>query len=277
MVKNGNKSLAPALLFCILAMLPATGYATASFDTRDVSPLPVSTLKTSADVPQAHPADATAAQGTVSAKVYDFKALYKGLAYTDSYFGAGEDELFALNTYTSTEDTYYKEINDYLRFHPAPYDWSGTSPEDAKKLVADIDRVFTRVPALPQDIMLFRGLDLAFRGNKSYTYLEEFTDKAYFSTSTSFKVAKRFAENEDKPEAKKAVFAIYANRAGEKGILVGQGEDEVILRRGLKFKVMAKKKSSGSYELYLVQVCSAPCEKMLRKDVSSFWESFLPQ
>jgi len=263
---------ATALVFGLLALIPTASYSGASFDTQAVSAMPASSLKARADVPQPRPA-AIPAQASAS-KVYDFKALYKGLGYTDTYFGATEDELFALNTYTSTEDTYYKEINDYLRFHPAPYDWSGTSPEDAKKLVEDIDRVFTRVPALPQDLILFRGLDLAFRGNKSYTYLEEFTDKAYFSTSTSFKVAERFAEDKDKPKAKKAVLVIYSNQAGEKGILVGQGEDEVILRRGKTFKVMAKKKSGGSYEMYLVQACSASCEKTLRKDVSSFWDSF---
>lgn len=265
---------ATALVLGLLALIPSAAYSGASFDTQSASAFPASALKARTDVPQARP---SAAAQSPAARVYDFTTLYKGLGYSDAYFGATEDELFALNTYISKEDTYYREINDYLRFHPAPYDWSGTSPEDAKKLVADIDRVFTRVPALPQDLVLFRGLDLAFRGNKSYTYLEEFTEKAYFSTSTSFKVAKSFAENEEKPEAKKAVFVIYANRAGEKGILVAQGEDEVILRRGMTFKVMAKKRSGGSYELYLLQACSAPCEKTLRKDVSSFWDSFLPK
>ena len=100
------------------------------------------------------------------ARVYDFKTLYKGLGYpSPTFFGSSETELMDLDSYTSKQDAFYSEINGYLRFYPAPYDWYGTGPEDAKLIVANIDRIFTRAPALPSDLVLFRGLDLKFRAS----------------------------------------------------------------------------------------------------------------
>lgn len=78
------------------------------------------------------------------ARVYDFKQLYKSLGYPrPDYSGANETEIMDLDAYTSKYDTFYKEINGYLRFHPAPYTWYGTGPEDAKVIVENIDRIFT--------------------------------------------------------------------------------------------------------------------------------------
>ena len=211
------------------------------------------------------------------ARTYDFKTLYKYLGYpSPGYFGSSLEEIQDLETYTSKEDTYYKEVNDYLRYYPEPYTWCGTSPKAAKTMVANIDRIFRRVPALPADIMLFRGIGLGFRGNKSYEVGEEFIEKGYASTSTSFKVAEHFAapKEEDEPDSRKAVLVIYSNRAGEKGILVDQREDEVILRHGIKFRIMAKKETGKKYDLYLAQACSAPCEISVRTDVQDFWDGF---
>jgi hypothetical protein len=147
-------------------------------------------------------------------------------------------------------------------------------------MVANIDRIFTRVPALPDDLILFRGFSLKFRDNKPYQINEEFIDKGYVSTSVSFEVAEYFASGAvsgDSADSRKVVFAIYNNLPGEKGILIDQEEDEVILKHGLKFRVMAKKERVGKYELYLVQACSGPCEISLRKDAGVFWNDFNPQ
>lgn len=227
-----------------------------------------------AAIGQPRPKAAPAAAG---ARVYDFKTLYGGLGYpSPDYFGAGENEVADLETYISKEDANYREINDYLRFYPQPYDWYGIGPKDAKAMVKNIDRVFGRVPALPGDLVLFRGLDLKFHGDKGYEINEEFTDKGYVSTSASFKVARYFAieiNNNAVTSSRKAVFAIYFNPPGEKGILIDQDEDEVLLRHGMKFKVMAKKDNVKKYDLYLVQVCSGPCETLLRNDVRDFWSN----
>lgn len=226
-----------------------------------------------ADLPLPSPVSAAA-----GARTYDFKLLYRALGYpAPDYFGSNEAEVTDLDSYTSKQDAFYEEINGYLRFYPKPYDWYGTGPEDARIIVKNIDRVFGRVPPLPADLILFRGLDLKFRANKSYAVGEEFTDKGYVSTSVSFKVARYFAieiNDNETTSSRKAVFAMYMNRPGEKGILIDQGEDEVILRHGMKYKVMAKKDNVEKYDLYLVQACSGACSETLAAEVSNFWSGF---
>ena len=220
-------------------------------------------------------------RAVIGLRVYDFKQLYGSLGYPrPDFFGANETEIMDLDSYTSKSDTFYKEINGYLRFHPGPYDWYGTGPEDAKLIVENIDHIFTLVPPLPGDLALFRGVDLKFRGNKSYAINEEFVDKGYVSTSTSYKVARYFAEKGDDEEntgSKRAVFALYNNLPGDKGILIDQNEDEVILRHGLTFKVMGKRVTEEKYDLYLVQICGRPCEASMTKDVRAFWDNFKQQ
>ena len=215
------------------------------------------------------------------ARVYDFKKLYGSLGYPrPDFFGANETEIMDLDSYTSKFDSFYEEINGYLRFYPEPYDWYGTGPEDAKLIVKNIDHIFTLVPPLPGDLVLFRGVDLKFRGNKSYAAGEEFVDKGFVSTSTSYKVAKYFAEKGDKEEnvgSKRAIFALYNNLPGDKGIFIDQNEDEVILRHGMTFKVMGKKVTGEKYDFYLVQICARACEASLAKDVRAFWENFKQQ
>ena len=239
---------------------------------------------------QAPPAGRPQPVGVLSApasRVYEFKALWQGLGYPPAAglsesedavrsFGATDDEVMDLATYTSKEDTYYSEINNYLRYYPKPYDWYGIGPEEARRMVGNLDRVFTRVPALPGDVMLFRGVDLKYRASRPYALGEEFSDKGYISTSVSYKVARYFAVEIDDNEAtasRKAVYAIYLSRP-EKGILIDHAEDEVILGRGMKFKVMAKKDNVKKYDLYLVQACSGPCAASIAPAAASFWAGF---
>lgn len=214
------------------------------------------------------------------AHVYDFKSLYASLGYpSPGYFGSTEEEVMDLDTYTSKYDSFYDEINGYLRFHPAPYEWYGTGPEDARAIVARLDNVFRRAPAIPGDLILFRGLGLGWHGGKPLAQGEEFTDKGYVSTSVSYGVARYFAlemGDEEKPE-RRAVFVLYLTKPEERGILVDQGEDEVMLPRGRKFRVMARKDGALKYDLYLVQACAAVCETATRPDVSDFWSGFEPR
>ncbi len=218
----------------------------------------------------------TVKPAAAGAHVYNFKTLYRSLGYpSPHYFGSSEEEVEDLNNYTSKEDGIYEEINGYLRFYPAPYDWYGTSPESAKAIVAHVDNIFGRVPAIPADLILFRGLGLGYRADKPFYMGEEFVDKGYVSTSLSYSVARHFAieMNEEKP-TRRAIFTLYLTRSGEKGILVDQAEDEVILNRGRKFRVMAQKTGVKKYDLYLVQACAAVCETTLRGDVQNFWAAF---
>lgn len=216
---------------------------------------------------------ATAAE---AARVYDFRAVYGSLGYpSPDYFGSTEDQVMDLETYISKDDNYYGEINGYLRYYPEPYDWYGTSPESAAVMVERIDRVIERAPEVPGDMVVFRGLGLDWHGNRPFDEGEEFTDKAYVSTSLSFSVARYFAVEKD-PDAvsRRAVFAIYFTRHSEKGILVDQGEDELMLGHGRRFRVMAKKEGTEKYDLYLVQACAEECETALRQDAAAFWYHF---
>jgi len=235
----------------------------------------VSGLRASDDVLPAVSAPSSRSAAPAAYRTYDFKTLYKSLGYpSPDYFGSTGDEINDLETYTSKEDTFYKEINGYLRYYPGPYEWDGTGPEAAKVIVADIDRIFSRVPALPQDLVLFRGLGLGYHGNKPYAAGEEFTDKAYISTSASFKVAKYFAVDMDgENKDRKAIFAVYFSRPGEKGILFDQGEDEVILKHGRKFRVMAAR-DMKRYDLYLVQACADSCDTAISAPAERFWKGF---
>lgn len=208
-------------------------------------------------------------------KAYDFKDLSLELGFPDkTYFGSNEEEILDLETYTSKEDTFYKEINSYLRMHPDPYEWFGISPDRAAGIVENIDKIYLRAPALPMNLILFRGMDLKYRKNKSYRLGEEFIEKGYASTTTSLKVAHYFATiiHED-ALSKKAIFVLYQNQADQKGILIDQEEDEVILNRGQKFRVM-KIKKNRTYETYLVQICKKICEQKMNFDIKRFWSSF---
>lgn len=262
---------APA--FLLAAIFPAAA-AAVSFDSPARSLALSELVGGMGYAPVSAPAPVLAAR-PAGARVYDFKTLYANLGYpSPDYFGSNEQTIQDIESYISKEDTFYSEINGYLRFYPAPYDWCGTGPEDAKLIVKNIDGIFRKAPALPADLVLFRGISLKYRGNKPYPAGEEFTDKGYASTSTSFKVANYFATEmaEDSAGERKAILVLYFDKA-EKGILIDQNEDEVILKHGSKFRVMETRDGNG-YDLYLTQVCAGACETVLRKDVQDFWTNF---
>ena len=212
------------------------------------------------------------------ARVYDFKKLYEDLGYKKqtNYFNSTQDELMAIESYIDKYDNFYGEINDFLRFHPMPYEWSGTGPEDAKWMVAGIDHIISKAPEIPSDIILFRGLTLKWRGNKAFTVGEEFLDKAFVSTSTTYSEAEYFAKGLSDPKRakeKKALFALYFDQEHVKGLMIDQGEDEIILNHGKKFRIM-EKKVKAEYDLYLVQVCTNTCNSLVkRKEISSWWKT----
>lgn len=210
-------------------------------------------------------------------KTFNFNDLSKTLGYpSETFFNSSEDEVFDLETYISKEDSFYKEINGFLRYFPAEYEWSGITPESAKKMVFNIDQIFARVPTLPQELILFRGIELKYRKNKSYKIGEEFTDKGYVSTSTTFRVANYFANemNGRTYGSKRAIFVLYQGQPGQKGILIDQNEDEVIIKHGQTFKVMSAKKASRSHETYLIQICKTTCDQQMNQDIQKYWASY---
>jgi hypothetical protein len=196
-----------------------------------------------------------------------FKSLYKSLGYTDAYFGATEQELSALEDYISTQNPTYKEINGYLRNWPKPYEWYGTSPEQAKVIVQNLDHLFERVPFLPKNLLLHRGLSLQYR-KTNLEIDDEFNDeKGYVSTSMSYTIAEGFAIRVNARNRAQAIFTIYSNSDQTKGILIDKGESEVLLKRDSKFRVMDKLGMN-----YLIQYCVKECEKTARPELQLAWK-----
>jgi hypothetical protein len=211
-------------------------------------------------------------------KTYPFSELTQRLGYPSvDFFGSTYDEVVAIETYSDKSDVYYKEINSFLRFFPAPYEWYGTSPEQAKILVENIDQIYKRVPSIPQDLILFRGVNLQYRKNVNFKKGETFFDKGYVSTTTRYSVAKDFAIKiniEESPKSKKAIYVIYQNGPDNKAILINQNEDEVLLDHGQLLKIMDMRKSNSHYDIYLVQWCKSLCEQTLNADIIKYWASF---
>jgi hypothetical protein len=216
---------------------------------------------------------------------YEFQKLWGRLGYSDEFFGATEDELTSLRSYIEKFDSFFSEINGYLRFYPKTYTWYGTGPKEAREEVRHIDAIFKRAPGLPADLVVYRGLTLEWRANRPFGVGEQFVEKAYSSTSTNREVALSFArpsadspddgEDEEHPGKKgaaQALLVIYFRSAHPRGLLINQGEDEVILPHGTLFRVMDRDLRADPPR-YLVQACEeGVCDwRSNRADVLALW------
>jgi hypothetical protein len=211
-------------------------------------------------------------------KTYEFKKLYHSLGYDkqQDYFNSTPDQVMSIESYIDKYESFYSEINNFLRMGPDFYDYNGITPELAAQNVRDIDHIISKSPTLPSNIFLYRGLTLKWRQDRPFSIGEEFDDKAYVSTTTTFSVAEYFAKglSSDRHMSKtKALFALYFAPQKVKGLLIDQGEDEVLLKHGQKFKIM-KRTPSKDYDLYLVQICSKSCEESVtNKEVTNWWQT----
>jgi len=211
---------------------------------------------------------------------YNFQELWTQLNYPMALEKAAtEDAMADLETYTSKEDTWYRDINSYLRNFPKTnYNWDSISPEQAGPMVKNIDSIYAKLNSIPADIILFRGVDLKYRKNKSFEAGEEFVEKGYASTSTSYKVADYFANHINDNETTtslKGILVLYSKKKNLKGILIDQGEDEVLLAHGEKIRIM-EVDNSRKYHVYLAQVCEVKCETTLPAGLNLKLLKFLP-
>lgn len=195
---------------------------------------------------------------------YDFQSLQRQLGYDDNtHSKATAEELEALETYSEKFDTYYRDINNYLRNYPNPfYDWDSISPKQAKIIAHNLNSYILKSPPLPRNLILFRGSSLSFRKNKSYKLNEVIHEKGFLSTSTSLDVAEFFAtEKCDQPHSpnRKAIHILYSSKTPLIGALIDQGENEVLLNSGHKLKIM-QRKHQGTFDVYLTQVCNKECD-----------------
>jgi hypothetical protein len=208
------------------------------------------------------------------ASTYTYQELYDKLEYSKiEKTLRSSPEMDSLAMYIDPSDTNYSEINQYLRH--IPHDWYAIGPKEAKATVKDIDYLMKNHPALSQDLVLFRGLNLNWRSNRPFKINEEFTDKAYISTSLNLKIAEQFATKENENGV---LLVMYFENKPSKGILVPSNEaqeEEVLLERGMSFKVMDTKKRD-SYTLHLVQICGhSECKRSIKnEDAKKIWAQF---
>lgn len=209
---------------------------------------------------------------------YNFQDLWYFTGYDEFYFGASQDELASLDAYKDTKLNAYVRINSYLRNQSDEVLKSDKTSEESKH-IKNIDSLINFMPPLPADIILYRGMTLIWRNNKIFEIGEEYVDKAYSSTSTTFREALVYAIPNGfgipNNPIKGVVFTLYFQTPNAFGVLIDHGEDEVLLNHGLRFRIM-QKKSAKDFTHYLVQICQKEkCDTEVkdRPDVLDVWST----
>ena len=167
------------------------------------------------------------------------------------------DEIFASQIeYTSTLDESVKEsvfryqqqgaeqLNNKLRGHRSS-EVGQLSNKELSNIQKDLDITISNT-ALPNATRVYRGVNLELDGKSG----DIISDKGYWSTSLSRKGAEQFLG----VGGNKATVMEISLPAKHKGLLTdavgGAGEAEVLLQRGLKFKITAVRETSATVEKY---------------------------
>jgi len=193
---------------------------------------------------------------------WNYEELSESLGYSSLQNNPelSENEKFYLGEYKTNT---YKVINSSLR--------QGLSMNDGlKAYVTGIDDSILKSPLIPNDVILYRGITLDYRGGKPYLENEEFTDKAYISTSLNLLTAKNFAE--EHTEKGSMVFLIYSDQQFN-GTLMSEYEAEVLLKRSSKFRIMKLEKKRGVY-YGLTQLCDQDCNEKISPFAQEQWAAF---
>lgn len=175
-----------------------------------------------------------------------------------------EDEHWALDSYVNYDDPIYPEINRYLRTGETEELYYFESPEALIASILNMDSGITKLATLPDNLMTFRGVTFEFRNKQCYSKGEEFTDKAFVSTSVQFSVAAGFAGINSDSKNGSGILYLYSDTKSHPGILINSLEKEVLLPRGLTFKVMDRVDRKNACHL-LVQICSQSCTQEVSK------------
>lgn len=175
-----------------------------------------------------------------------------------------KDEHWALDSYVNYDDPIYPEINHYLRTGESEELYYFESPEALKASILNMDSGITKLATLPDNLMTFRGVTFEFRNKECYKKDEVFTDKAFVSTSVQFSVAAGFAGINSESKNGSGLMYLYSDTKNHPGILLNSLEKEVLLPRGLTFKVMDRVDRKSACHL-LVQICSHSCNSEISK------------
>lgn len=155
----------------------------------------------------------------------DSSAVNKAYDLSDSHTGKlNTKQKDAAQTYTGGE---YTDINGGLRSGKVPREYQAT----VKHLDSAIDQ-----SRLPENTVLYRGMDMSPAMAAKMTPGAVFSDAAYTSTSINPSIPESFARGEGK-----TLMRIKANK-GQKGLAVNNisnfdGEHEILLPRGSQYKV----------------------------------------
>ena len=215
-------------------------------------------------------------------KTYHFKTLAKKImAQLNHEKMATKDQDYALYAYTTKEDKFYVDINQYLRVKKDQfsfdehYEWFSVDPVEAEKITQDLTSYISVQPHLPEDLILFRGLETQFIPEPApLTEGYEYIDYGFLSTTTDYQVALRFLKPQMNQKYK-AIYVMYLTSNTKKGLLVDAYESEVLLAPKQKVKIMAHK-NIQAINYYLVQLCTQVCEKTARSKAVEFFLKFDP-
>lgn len=209
---------------------------------------------------------------------YTYKELSLIVGYSDIYEAQNqkkvlEEEAWALQSYVEYDDPIYPEINNYLRTGKTEELYYFTDTQELIKTITNMDHGIKKLAKLPKNLMTFRGVTFGFRNNKCYEKNEVYTDKAFVSTSVKLAVAEAFAGVQTEKKKGSGVLYLYSDASKHPGILINQLEEEVLLPRGLTFKVMDRVDRNGTCQL-LVQICGQTCsDKINNSTISEAWKT----
>ena len=140
----------------------------------------------------------------------------------------------SVTTYTTST---YNDINGSLRSD----DYGFSDPEEIDEYVNSMDDFFKKAPRVPADLTVYRGFSQ--KRVDSLNVGDEFVDKAFVSTSTSKEVTETFGAAIEirVPKGSRGTFI--------KDISRNRSENELLLPRNSKFKVVEKKGNRTIVEL----------------------------
>lgn len=150
--------------------------------------------------------------------------------YNQGCVSKGSKDCIALNKYAENSD----EMNHHLRFGKK------ASPE-AKKYISDIDKAMEDGPRVPKDAVVHRQVSSEFLNSGAFEQGGEFSDKGYISTT----IMKGAIGNENIeiriPKGSKGLYL--------EGLTDWEGEQELLLPRDSKFRVIEKTGNRAVLEL----------------------------
>lgn len=194
------------------------------------------------------------------ADVWSFEKMQKFTGY--SYWGSESSPLSSKQKEATRSYQAAPFINSSLR-KTLPLE------KNNRQTVHYLDKSMLLIK-FPTDLTLFRGVDLGFRNGEIYKVGEEFVDNTYTSTTINPSVAQNIA--------KTAIYILYSSRDFDALWIGGNGlnsyQEEILLPRGARFKVMNSKVRNDTY-VQLVQICGYICnDVVLNSDANLIFSNF---